>query len=246
MKTQFLQLFGISLIFPLSVLAQTKTCYDREGQVVNDTANFAYCIETTPQKNGWTYVKKFNEKNILSAEGAYSVYTDTTMVAEGLHKNYRWENGELWYTEEYKSGKRNKLQSYYSGGKLKRVEQYDKKGELKSGKCYNEDGSKREYTAFNIPPAFPGGIGSLMSYLAENIQYPALAKENNIQGTVAVSFAVMKDGSIGDVQMRKGIGGGCDEESVRVVQAMSRWSPGLVDDEPVKVRYTLPINFKLE
>lgn len=213
---------------------------------MDGTANFTYCIETTPQKNGRTYVKEFNEKNILSSEGSYSVYTDTAKVAEGLHKNYRWENGELWYTEEYKSGKQNKLQSYYPGGKLKRVEQYDKKGELKSGKCYNEDGSKREYTAFFIPPAYPGGENMLMQYLVENIKYPALARENNIQGTIIISFVIMKDGSVYNVTILQGIGGGCDEEGIRVVKSMPRWSPYILDDEPVQVRYTLPIKFRLE
>ena len=96
------------------------------------------------------------------------------------------------------------------------------------------------------PPTFPGGEQDLLRYLANNIKYPALARENNIQGTVALSFVVNKDGSVSDVSIVKEIGGGCGKESVRVVQSMPRWSPGEANGHPVKVRFTLPVRFRLQ
>ena len=95
------------------------------------------------------------------------------------------------------------------------------------------------------PPSFPGGMGALNKYLAEHIAYPILAKEANIQGTVYLQFIVGKTGEITDVIVLRGIGGGCDEEAVRVVQSMPRWNPGKQRGVPVIVRFNLPVRFVL-
>ena len=96
------------------------------------------------------------------------------------------------------------------------------------------------------PPAFPGGDQDLLKYLAENIKYPLFARENNIDGTVVLSFVVNKDGSVSDVSVLKEIGGGCGKEAVRVVQSMPRWIPGEANGHPVKVRFTLPVRYRLQ
>lgn len=94
-------------------------------------------------------------------------------------------------------------------------------------------------------PEFPGGEQALYEFLAKNIKYPALARENGVEGTVYVKFLVDAKGKISDVSLMKGIGSGCDEEAIRVVQKMPRWSPGTLRGEPVDVYYTLPVKFKL-
>ena len=94
-------------------------------------------------------------------------------------------------------------------------------------------------------PSFPGGEAELMKFLQENIQYPPLARDNNIQGRVVLTFVVGKDGRVSDVQVVKDIGGGCGKEAVRVVQSMPKWIPGEANGNPVKVRYTLPVMFRL-
>lgn len=105
-----------------------------------------------------------------------------------------------------------------------------------------------EYTpvTVNKPPTFPGGEQDLLKFLASNIQYPALARENDIQGTVVLSFVIGKDGTVSDVNILKEIGGGCGKEAVRVVQSMPRWSPGEANGQAVKVRFTLPVRFRLQ
>jgi len=105
-----------------------------------------------------------------------------------------------------------------------------------------------EYNMITVekPPTFPGGEQDLLKFLAENIQYPPLARENNIQGTVAISFVVGKDGRVSDVNILKDIGGGCGKEAERVVQSMPRWSPGEANGHAVKVRFTLPVRFRLQ
>ncbi len=82
--------------------------------------------------------------------------------------------------------------------------------------------------------------------LINNLKYPQLARENGIEGSAIVSFVINKDGSLSDVQLVKDPGGGCGAEAVRVVSLMGNWNPGLQDDAPVKVKFHLPVRFKLE
>lgn len=96
------------------------------------------------------------------------------------------------------------------------------------------------------PPAFPGGEDALLRFLAENIQYPLEARTNNIEGKVVLSFVVGTDGHISDIRIFKDIPGGCGEAAAKVVAAMPRWIPAKLEDGTrVKVRYTLPVNFRL-
>ena len=95
-------------------------------------------------------------------------------------------------------------------------------------------------------PEYPGGMEALYKYLAENIHYPEQAKNDQIQGRVVISFVVEKDGGISDAKVVRGIGGGCDEEALRVVNAMPKWTPGKMRGEVVRVNFHLPITFKLQ
>jgi TonB family protein len=103
-------------------------------------------------------------------------------------------------------------------------------------------------TVYNIVeqmPEFPGGEQAMMKFVAENVKYPQEAKDKNISGRVFVSFVIEKDGSVSNVKVLRGIGGGCDEEAARVISAMPKWKPGKQKGEPVRVSYQIPINFKL-
>lgn len=95
-------------------------------------------------------------------------------------------------------------------------------------------------------PTFPDGDAALFKYLHDNIEYPAIARESGIDGTVYVQFTIAKDGSITGTKVLRGIGGGCNEEAMRVINAMPNWKPGRQQGNAVKVRYTLPIKFRLQ
>ncbi len=95
-------------------------------------------------------------------------------------------------------------------------------------------------------PHFPGGEAALMNYLAKHIQYPDLAKESGIQGRVFIHFVVEPDGTIDHVKVLRGIGGGCDQEAVRVVKSMPKWVPGKQRGKPVRVSFNLPVKFTLQ
>lgn len=94
-------------------------------------------------------------------------------------------------------------------------------------------------------PSFPGGEEARIKYLSENIKYPKLARESNIQGRVFVTFVVEKDGRISNVKILRGIGGGCDEEAIRVIKNMPKWIPGKQRNVPVRVQFNMPIKFVL-
>lgn len=94
-------------------------------------------------------------------------------------------------------------------------------------------------------PEFPGGISALMAYLTKNIKYPAVCRENNIQGRVLIQFIVNKDGSIVDPEVVKSVNPYLDKEALRVISTMPKWTPGEQRGKPVRVKYTVPVNFKL-
>ena len=95
-------------------------------------------------------------------------------------------------------------------------------------------------------PQYPGGEAAMMEYVAKNVVYPQEARDKEISGRVFVGFIVEKDGSIGEVKLLRGIGGGCDEEAIRVIKGMPKWKPGKQEGKPVRVSYQMPINFKLQ
>ena len=95
-------------------------------------------------------------------------------------------------------------------------------------------------------PSFPGGEAKLMEYVAKNIKYPQIARETGIQGRVFVGFVVEPDGSISNVKLLRGIGGGCDEEAMRVIKSLPKWKPGKQRGKAVRVSYQIPVFFKLQ
>lgn len=102
------------------------------------------------------------------------------------------------------------------------------------------------FTMVEQMPAFPGGQSELMQYLSKNIKYPTIAQENGTQGRVIIQFVVEKDGSITDVQVARGVDPYLDKEAVRVVKSMPKWIPGKQNGKAVRVKYTVPVMFKLQ
>lgn len=107
----------------------------------------------------------------------------------------------------------------------------------------------QENTAFfddqDTPPTPIGGLPAWQRHLSENLTYPTSARMKGIQGTVMVSFVVNTDGTISEVKLVRGIGGGCDEEALRVFKISPRWSPGMIKGKVVRTRMTLPLSFRL-
>ena len=97
-----------------------------------------------------------------------------------------------------------------------------------------------------IMPEFPGGTAALMKYLGTNIKYPTIAQENGTQGRVIIQFVVERDGTISDVHIARGVDPYLDKEAVRVVQSMPKWIPGKQNGKAVRVKFTVPVMFRLQ
>lgn len=102
------------------------------------------------------------------------------------------------------------------------------------------------FTVVENDPEFPGGMEALYKYLAQNIKYPQLARDNGITGKVYVTFVVERDGSIANPKVLRDIGGGCGQEAIRVVKSMPKWTPGKQRGKAVRVQFNLPVNFSLK
>ena len=106
--------------------------------------------------------------------------------------------------------------------------------------------SKKVYESVEQMPEFPGGMDGLMRYLQQNVQYPPIAVQNNVQGRVVVQFIIDETGQVGDVEVVRSVSEEVDAEAVRVIKSMPKFEPGRQNGEPVAVWYTLPIAFKMQ
>ena len=145
-----------------------------------------------------------------------------------------YHGNEVWVAKQYTHIVNGNANSARSGMEM-RAEQQD-----------DGDFDGEIFQVVEEMPQFPGGDAGLLEYIATHIKYPQIARENGIQGRVFVGFVVEPDGSVSNVKVLRGIGGGCDEESVRVVQSLPKWNPGKHQGKAVRVSYQVPILFKLQ
>ncbi len=128
----------------------------------------------------------------------------------------------------------------------------DKGGEvlkLKEAVAQPEPKPEVENKIFDVVeqmPSFPGGNAALMKYLSDNVKYPVVAQENGVQGRVVVSFVVEKDGHITDVKVVRSVDPSLDKEAARVVKSMPTWIPGKQNGSAVRVKYNVPVSFRLQ
>ena len=106
--------------------------------------------------------------------------------------------------------------------------------------------SNKVFDVVEEMPHFPGGPAALQAFLSSNTKYPVVAQENGVQGRVIVSFVVERDGSITDVRVVRSVDPSLDREASRVVRSMPRWSPGKQNGSTVRVKYTVPVVFRLQ
>lgn len=109
-----------------------------------------------------------------------------------------------------------------------------------------EEVTNKVFDVVEVMPSFPGGQGALMSYLSSHTKYPVVAQENGVQGRVTVSFVVERDGSITDVHVVRSVDPSLDREAARVVSTMPNWQPGKQNGSAVRVKFNVPVQFKLQ
>lgn len=108
-----------------------------------------------------------------------------------------------------------------------------------------DDNTVYSFVSMETPPIYPGGMQNFYQYIGENLKYPQEAYKNKIEGKVYVSFTIEKDGAVADVKVNRKLGYGCDEEAVRVIKGSKKWKPGVQQGKAVRVRYNMPITFKM-
>lgn len=165
---------------------------------------------------------------VNSAPSGSSDESDVQALKQASGSGGAWE--ESGVSEDYRNY--TSATARHSGGATKRSE--------------TEDESKIVLSIADEMPSFPGGDSQRLKFLKKHIRYPGQASENDIQGTVFVSFVVRKNGNLADIKILKGIGGGCDQEAMRVVKLMPRWNPGYQNGRKTDVRFTMPVYFKLQ
>jgi TonB family protein len=157
--------------------------------------------------------------------------------------SYRW-------SQKYEKGiyRNSKKDSLWTGHDLSGktiFKEFYMSDSLISGESYDSLGAVYSYHVVEKMAEPKKGLQDVYERIGKSLRYPAEARRFNVQGKVIVQFVVEKDGSIDDVKCIKGIGGGCDEEAVRVVKSLPAWKPGLVRGQAVRTKYVLPLNFKM-
>lgn len=109
-----------------------------------------------------------------------------------------------------------------------------------------EESAQTIFTVVEEMPQFPGGETELLKFINKGIKYPIIAQENGIQGRVICSFVVNRDGSVVDAEVMRGVDPSLDKEALRVIGTMPKWTPGKQRGKPVRVKYTVPITFRLQ
>ncbi|MCR5199134.1 MAG: energy transducer TonB [Prevotella sp.] len=121
-----------------------------------------------------------------------------------------------------------------------------KQNEVVVEKVEQKEEETKVFEVVEQMPQFPGGDGALMQYLSSHIKYPVVAEENGIQGRVVCTFVVERNGSITDVRVVKSVDPSLDKEAVRVIKGMPNWIPGKQNGSAVRVKYTVPVTFRLQ
>ncbi|MES2268464.1 MAG: TonB family protein [Bacteroidota bacterium] len=120
-----------------------------------------------------------------------------------------------------------------------------KQGEIISGKEFLKI-KESVFGKVDVSPSFPGGEAKFFNFIAQNVKYPEMGRENNVQGKVILTFIIEKDGTITDIKVVRGIGRSFEQEAIRVISKSPKWMPGLINGRPVRVQYSVPINFSIK
>lgn len=215
-----------------------------------------YLLDGTIRSTG-TYSAFGEKSNDCKKEGVLTqFYPNGNTKSVRHYKNnqrsgeYRkfYEDGKNKFLCSYVNGKREgKLMMYYPDGTVWRNEVY-KNGELQQGYLYDEQGQETVYKPIESMPQFPGGQELMMGYLRANLKYPPKAAKQKQGGRVIVQFVVNKEGRIIQPEILRGVNEELDNAALAVVRKMAHditWIPGIQDGEAVKVKYTMPVTFKL-
>jgi TonB family protein len=201
-------------------------------------------------------VKITNDKTDKGIKERFYVLKSDNSIKDGPYAAYSLHGGHLLCEGFYKNNNRDSVWNGYDyNGQVevkydythKKLLLFNPPKSVKSIEKYNLiNGPDTTKVTLDQPPIFVDGGSKMLQLYIANIRYPAKAKENNIQGKVIIAFTIDAHGNISNYRVKKPIGGGCDEEALRVVQLIEGdWLPGIFNEKPVTVEYELPLTFTL-
>ena len=194
-----------------------------------------------------TFPQKYSKKKLYdSLEHLIEIQQHYLDNIEGPFEKY-YPNGALKAKGNYHlNNYDDTLKGYYPNGALKRIDIFCD-GKLIEGKCFGIDGKDTTHFPFYQQASFPGGYEEMVKFVRQNMIYPEVAMENDLQGKCYVKFKVKKDGSLSNIIMLRGIVGcpECDKETIRLIKSMPNWIPGIDEETIHDSHYQLPIIFKM-
>lgn len=236
---------------------ETECIYDEYGNYYCDEVDEGYDYDdtNTPQNTEKEQSTKDESKFVvidateLRLRLAPSTSSETLKWGDGSNRHpevgekFRLldESGDFYKIDF--NGNNVWVSKQYTHIELRKQKGENDQLEIGSGQSENDDKADEIFQVVEEMPVFPGGETKLLEYISNNIQYPQVARETGIQGRVFIGFVVEPDGSISNVKLLRGIGGGCDEEAIRVVKSMPKWKPGKQHGKVVRVSYQIPISF---
>ena len=201
-------------------------------------------------------LSKLAQKKEAKVERKEPVKVEMEKVVEKVKSSVKFTAPEIKKDDEVKPEDEIKSQDDLSKTNTA-IGTFDVKGNdeaegevLKAKEVVVDEKPKEEETkVFDVVeqmPSFPGGDAELMKFLSSHIKYPVVAEENGIQGRVIATFVVERDGSISDVKVVKSVDPSLDKEAIRVLKSMPKWIPGKQNGSAVRVKYTVPVTFRLQ
>jgi TonB family protein len=238
MKSLFFTILISIFIYP--AVAQDTTYYDQEHKItkLKTDANF-YRVVIKNDNNYW--VREFSKNGKIISDEHFG--DGKYLIHHGVSKLF-YANGQVEVERNYINNVlEDNLWVFYENGKVRRTDAY-KNGKLVKGMMFDSLGNEIPYCGeHEVQPEFPGGNINALRFISKNIKFPKSAYRANVNGSVFIKFVVEADGSINEVIILKTLHPECDAEAVRVIKAMPKWTPGFQECKPIRVWFTLPINF---
>lgn len=232
------------LLVPMVIYGQDTIYYNSDGKKVKSSLQAEYYQTLAKENLGSNkLIERQYYMNGQMREEIY--YLDLSHNKKEGTQRFWFKNGQLKIATDYVDNKiHGNVLTYWPNGQLKRKDTFENNKYI-AGNCYDSIGNNVEHFEFLVYPNFPGGEKKLIEFIIQNIRYPSDADPNSLQGKVVVKFVIAKDGTPTQISIKTSVDQALDKEALRVVKAMPKWTPCILDGEPINFWYTLPIKFKM-
>ncbi|AWI26497.1 energy transducer TonB [Flavobacterium pallidum] len=232
MKTKFAMI--LMGLVTLCGSAQDKIYKDKKNKPTTPDLAESYEISTFSDDKIHQTIRTYRMDGSPISESGFMMLENGAMP-EGKSTLYNPDGSVAWFASYNKGGLEGESKAFWPGGALKREEVFSE-NKLVTGKCYDKDGKEIPYFPREKRPEYPGGMREAYKFIGDNFHV-----KGNKSGTIFLTFVIASDGSVTEVEVKKGISKRLDNEAIRVLESMPKWIPGTQEGIAVKVSYSLPI-----